>query len=122
MITRRAIAASFVVAALTGCGDDKAPPVSTTTTAAARTTPRATSPASTAASVSGKLQRAETCRRFQTISADFRMSDEQSFAAFSMLAQQTADRTLAAAIQRVADAYARHAESISSAEVQALCR
>ncbi len=55
------------------------------------------------------------------ITADFRLTDDESAAAYMALAQQTADPTLAAAIQRVADAFARHSRSISSSEVQALC-
>ena len=70
----------------------------------------------------GQLSRAEACRRFSEIVANFRLTDQQSAVAFRTLAQQTSDRTLAAAIQRVGDAFARNAPAISSTEVQGLCR
>ena len=89
-------------------------------------TPRSTVlpplPPATAAPAAGKLSRAESCKQFYATGADLRLSDQQSAIAFGNLARQTADPTLAAAIQRVANGFARSAESISSTEVQALCR
>lgn len=76
-----------------------------------------------------KLSRVESCQRFyDTVGdrfydtvGDLSMSDAQWAVAFSALARQTADPALAAAIERVADGFARGAPSISSTEVQALC-
>lgn len=108
----------LVLAVLAGCGEE-GPGTATTTVS----TPRSTVlPTTRAPAAAGKLTRAESCRQFTTISADYRMNDEQSFVAFSMLAQQTTDPMLAAAIQRVADGFRRHDDAISSAPVQALCR
>lgn len=77
---------------------------------------------STAASVgAGKLSRADACRRFLDIMADLRLNDDQSAVATGALAQQTADPALAAAIQRIAAAFARHASSIPLTEINALC-
>lgn len=79
-------------------------------------------PSTTAASVgAGKLSRADACRRFFDIMADLRLNDDQSAVATGALAQQTADPALAAAIQRIAAAFARHASSIPLTEINALC-
>lgn len=125
----RLAAVSVLITALTGCGDDNEPtaPVAATTTRPPLTAPpftgtRITSPVTTAPASAGKLTKVGACQQFYNITADVRLTDDESAAAYSMLAQQTADPTLAAAIQRVADAFARHSQSISSAEVQALCR
>lgn len=70
---------------------------------------------------SGSLTRPEACNRFNEIVADFRMTDQQSAVAFGTLARSTADQALAAAIERVANAYERNAPAVSSSEVQSLC-
>jgi hypothetical protein len=111
-----------MIASLAGCGDDGKPTTPATTVSTPRSTVLPPLSPNTAAPASGKLARAESCRQFFATVADFRMTDQQSAVAFSRLAQQTADPTLAAAIRRVADGFARNAESLSSAEVQTLCR
>lgn len=121
MVARRLAAVGVIVVALAGCGD-KGAPAAPATTATPRSTVLPPLSPTTAASTVGKLSRAEACRQFGTISADFRMTDQQSAAAFSQLAQQTADPALVAAIRRVADGFRRNAASISSSEVQTLCR
>ena len=110
------VVVSLSVAFLTACGGDGDPAAPATTRATAPTVLPPLSP------VAPKLSKAEACRQFTAITADFRMTDEQSAAAFGALARQTADPALAAAIQRVADAFARRALSIPSNEVQAMCR
>lgn len=107
------------IATQVACGDDGGRPSPGTTKALVTT--RSTVLPSIGTSV-GKLSRAESCRQFVSITADFRLTDQQSAVAYTNLARQTADPTLAAAIQRVADGFASNAASISSAEVQALCR
>jgi len=52
---------------------------------------------------------------------DFTMSDSESAEAFNTLARRTADPSLAAAIQRVADGFARNDPAVSAAEVNSLC-
>jgi uncharacterized protein (DUF58 family) len=106
----------LLVALLTACGGHGDPAAPATTRAAVSTVLSPTAP------VAPKLSRADACRRFTAITADFRMTDDQSAIAFGMLARETADPVLAAAIQRVADGFARHASAISSSEVQSLCR
>ena len=116
------MAVGFVAAmALAGCGDDSEPGAPVTTRAVA-TTSRSTALPTTAAPSAGKLSRAEACKQFYATIADLRLNDQQSAVAFTALAGRTADPTLAAAIQRVANGFARNAESISSTEVQTLCR
>lgn len=115
----RLAAVGVIVVALAGCGDDGKPAAPATTVTRPRST---TLLPTTAAPASGKLSRAESCKQFLATVADLRLNDQQSAVAFSRLAEQTADPALAAAIQRVADDFARNADSISSAEVQALCR
>ena len=110
----------LVVAALVGCGDDGGP-ARPATTRATTSTPRSTLPPTTEAAPTGQLSRAESCRRFYVIVADLRLNDAQSATAFSALARQTADPTLAGAIQRVANGFARNAENITLTEIQRLC-
>lgn len=116
-LARWLAAVGVTVLALAGCGDDRKPAAPATTA-----TPRSTVLPPLTPDTAAKLSRAESCRQFFATVADFRMTDQQSAVAFANLARQTADPTLAAAIQRVANGFARNAESISSAEVQTLCR
>jgi hypothetical protein len=122
-LTRLVVAAGLAIAVL-GCGGGGSPPVTTTAAPATTTTALVTTTASptTTATAVAKLTRAEACAMFRTNSADFRATDDQSAVAMTQLAADTADPALAAAIQRVADAFRRHAPEISSSEVQALCR
>lgn len=120
MRARRVMAIGLLTATLTACGDEGAGTAATTTTV--RATPRPTVlPPTSAPASTGKLSRAEVCRQYLNTIADFRMDDQQSFVALSILAQQTADRALAAAIQKVADDFRRHAPAIYDTEVKALC-
>jgi hypothetical protein len=70
---------------------------------------------------SGQLSKADACSRFVQIVGDYTMTDDQSASAFGDLASHTADSDLAAAIQRVSDAFARHDKDVPSTEVQSLC-
>ena len=67
------------------------------------------------------LSRSQACDAFLETVSDLTMSDSESAEAFSELAQRTADPSLAAAIQRVADGFARSDPSISASEINSLC-
>jgi hypothetical protein len=69
-----------------------------------------------------ELSRSQACDAFLETVGDFTMSDSKSAKAFTKLAQRTADPSLAAAIQRVADGFARRDPSVSASEVNSLCR
>ena len=71
---------------------------------------------------SSQLSRPEACDEFNKITADFKMTDQQSATAYRSLAERTEDPAVAAAIQRVASGFARSDPAISSSEVLALCR
>lgn len=76
---------------------------------------------STPADGSSPLSVPDACDRFSQITADFTLTDEDSAAAYLSLAGDTGDPSLAAAIQRVGEAFERHDASIPSTEVQSLC-
>lgn len=71
---------------------------------------------------SSQVSRPEACDEFNKITADFKMTDQQSATAYRSLAERTEDPALAAAIQRVASGFARSDPAISSSEVLTLCR
>ena len=116
MAAERLVAIALLLGAAAACGEESNPATPATT----RPTVSTVLPPTSAAAA--RLTRAQSCQRFLTIVSDFKLNDDQSAVALSVLTQQTSDPTLAAAIQRVADGFARHASSISSTEVQALCR
>jgi hypothetical protein len=68
-----------------------------------------------------ELSRAAVWSEFLAITADYTLTDDESAFAYGAIAQETADPTLAAAVQRVADGFARGDPAVSSAEVRALC-
>jgi sarcosine oxidase gamma subunit len=69
-----------------------------------------------------QVSRSEACEQFNKVVADYATTDQQSASAFSSLAARTEDPALAAAIQRVANGFARSDPAVSSAEVTSLCR
>lgn len=123
MAVRAVRAAAAIALALAACGfeGDAEAPATTRSTVSTVLPPIRTTPTTVRATAT-KLTRTESCGRFYAIVGDLKLNDDQSADAFSDLARQTADPSLAAAIQRVADGFARHASAISSVDVQALCR
>jgi hypothetical protein len=61
------------------------------------------------------------CEEFYGIAADATLSDEESAIQFGALARRTSEQELSAAIQEIADKFARHAEAISMEKVNTLC-
>jgi PBP1b-binding outer membrane lipoprotein LpoB len=107
----------FVTLLFAGCTTQAPPRPHPTTPAATSAGPSDTAVSETAAS----LSRAETCKQFVAIVAQFTMTDEQSAVAFGDLAAKTADPDLASALTNIATEFARHDPSVPTDEVASLC-
>lgn len=69
-----------------------------------------------------QLTKVGACQEFIQIVSDLTLSDEQSAQRFNELANRTQDLELAEALRRVAKGFAERSPSVSSAEVQTLCK